>query len=214
MIEPPRDRRSRKPGARLDSEKASSLRRGTGGLPEIRRRRVGMVFDRWSNAVDPSFPRQSNGPTIATPICLSVDKGRFQMIRQVSVGIIALALSIGTAAAQAKIEKVPIKPVTASDGKQMFSSYCAVCHGAEAKGNGPAAASLTKTPADLTRISARNGGTFPAVKVQRYIQGLDEIPAHGTRDMPMWGDLFRSLNPDAAQIRVAALTEYLKSLQQ
>jgi mono/diheme cytochrome c family protein len=136
------------------------------------------------------------------------------MIRQVAVGIVALALSVGTAAAQAKIEKVPIKPVSAGDAKKMFSSYCAVCHGAEGKGNGPAAASLTKTPADLTRISARNGGTFPAVKVQRYIQGLDEIPAHGTRDMPMWGDLFRSLNPDAAQIRVAGLTEYLKSLQQ
>jgi mono/diheme cytochrome c family protein len=136
------------------------------------------------------------------------------MIRQISVGIVALALSVGTAAAQAKIEKVPIKPVPAGDAKKMFGSYCAVCHGADAKGNGPAAASLTKAPADLTRISARNGGTFPAVRVQRYIEGLDEIPAHGTRDMPMWGDLFRSLNPDAAQIRVQALTDYLKSLQQ
>ena len=96
----------------------------------------------------------------------------------------------------------------------MFDTYCAVCHGKEGKGNGPAASALAKVPADLTRISARNGGTFPEVRVRRYIEGLDEVAAHGTRDMPMWGDLFRSLNRDTAQIRVAALADYLKSLQQ
>jgi mono/diheme cytochrome c family protein len=136
------------------------------------------------------------------------------MIRQVAVAIVGLALSVGTAAAQPKIEKVPIKPVSAADAKQMFTSYCAVCHGADAKGHGPAAASLTKAPADLTRISARNGGNFPSVKVKRYIEGLDEIPAHGSRDMPMWGDLFRSLGRDSADIRVQAMADYLKSLQQ
>jgi mono/diheme cytochrome c family protein len=136
------------------------------------------------------------------------------MIRQVSVGVLALALSIGTAAAQAKVEKVPIKSTPVSDGKTMFNSYCAVCHGTDGKGSGPAAASLTKTPADLTKISARNGGTFPAVKVKRYIEGLDEISAHGTRDMPMWGDLFRSLSRDTADLRVQALADYLKGMQQ
>ncbi len=136
------------------------------------------------------------------------------MVRQICVGLIVLGVSVGTAAAQAKIEKVPIKPTPASDAKKMFDSYCAVCHGADATGSGPAAASLKKAPADLTHISARNGGTFPAVKVKRYIEGLDEVSAHGTRDMPMWGDLFRSLSRDAAELRVQALTDYLKSLQQ
>jgi mono/diheme cytochrome c family protein len=96
----------------------------------------------------------------------------------------------------------------------MFDTYCAVCHGKEGKGNGPAAASLTKTPADLTKISARNGGTFPEVRVKRYIEGLDEVPAHGTRDMPMWGGLFNSLSRDTAQIRIQALASHLKSMQQ
>ena len=82
------------------------------------------------------------------------------------------------------------------------------------KGADPQLTSLTKTPADLTKISARNGGTFPAVKVKRYIEGLDEISAHGTRDMPMWGDLFRSLSRDTADLRVQALTDYLKAMQQ
>jgi cytochrome c553 len=136
------------------------------------------------------------------------------MIRQVSVGIMVLLLSAGTAAAQAKVEKVPIKPVPASDAKKMFNSYCAACHGTSAEGDGPAAASLKKQPADLTRISARNGGTFPEVKVKRYIEGLDDIAAHGSRDMPMWGDLFRSIGRDSAELRVQALSDYLKSLQQ
>ena len=100
----------------------------------------------------------------------------------------------------------------------MFDTYCAVCHGKDAKGGGPAAAALKKAPADLTRISARNGGSFPDVNVKRFIEGLDQVAAHGTRDMPMWGELFRSLdgasNSGFAQIRVQALNDYLKSLQQ
>ena len=87
-------------------------------------------------------------------------------------------------------------------------------HGTEGKGNGPAATALAKVPADLTRISALNGGTFPEVRVRRYIEGLDEVAAHGSRDMPMWGSLFNSLSRDTAQLRIAALAGYLKSLQQ
>jgi mono/diheme cytochrome c family protein len=136
------------------------------------------------------------------------------MIRYVLIAVVTLVVSAGAAGAQTKIVKGPIKPTPASDAKKMFDTYCAVCHGKEGKGNGPAAASLTKVPADLTRITARNGGTFPEVKIRRYIEGLDEVPAHGTRDMPMWGDLFKSLNRDTAAIRVEALAEYLKTMQQ
>ena len=95
----------------------------------------------------------------------------------------------------------------------MFDNYCAVCHGKTAVGNGPAASALAKAPADLTKIAARNGGTYPEVKVKRYIEGLDEVAAHGSRDMPMWGDLFRSLNRDTAQIRIQALSDLLKGMQ-
>jgi mono/diheme cytochrome c family protein len=133
------------------------------------------------------------------------------------VAVVVLAVSAAGVSAQTKIEKTPIKPTPASNGKQMFEAYCAACHGKDAKGTGPAATALKKTPADLTRLSARNGGTFPEVRVKRFIEGLDEVPAHGSRDMPMWGDLFRSLdsaNAGTAQIRVQALNDYLKSLQQ
>jgi cytochrome c553 len=140
------------------------------------------------------------------------------MTRHVLVALVGLTLSAGAAGAQTtkpapKIEKAPIQQTKASDAAQMFTTYCAVCHGKEGKGDGPAAKALAKTPADLTKLAANNKGTFPEVKVRRYIEGLDDIAAHGTRDMPMWGDLFRSLNRDTAQIRVEALAEYLKSMQ-
>jgi cytochrome c553 len=128
--------------------------------------------------------------------------------------LVVLVLAVAaTAGAQPKVEKAPIKPTPASDAKKMFETYCAVCHGKEGTGNGPASKSLTKAPADLTKIAERNGGTFPEVHVKRYIEGLDEVPAHGTRDMPMWGGLFSSLDRNTAQIRVQALSDYLKSLQ-
>jgi mono/diheme cytochrome c family protein len=111
------------------------------------------------------------------------------------------------------VEQGTIKPVPASDAGAMFTTYCAVCHGKSGVGDGPAAKALSKAPADLTRIAARNGGTFPDVKVRRYIEGADEIAAHGTRDMPIWGDLFRSLNRDTAQIRIHALSELIKGMQ-
>jgi mono/diheme cytochrome c family protein len=135
------------------------------------------------------------------------------MVRHVLVVLVALVFSAGLAHAQPKVEKGPIKPTPASDARVMFDNYCAVCHGKTGIGDGPAASALAKAPADLTRISARNNGQFPEVRVKRYIEGLDEVPAHGSRDMPMWGDLFRSLSPDTAQLRVQALADYLRKMQ-
>ena len=135
------------------------------------------------------------------------------MVRLILATLVVLAVSSGSAFAQPKVETAPIKNVSAANANGMFDSYCAVCHGKEGKGNGPAASALAKVPADLTRITARNGGKFPDVRVRRYIEGLDEVPAHGTRDMPMWGSLFNSLNRDTAQLRIAALADYIKGMQ-
>lgn len=134
-------------------------------------------------------------------------------MKLVTMIVVALALAAGTASAQPQVKKGPIKPVSASDAKKMFDTYCAVCHGTEGTGNGPASKSLTKAPADLTKLAARNNATYPEVHVKRFIEGLDEVPAHGTRDMPMWGDLFNSLDRNTTQIRVQALSDYIKGLQ-
>lgn len=132
------------------------------------------------------------------------------MIRQVLVGIAAVALSASVAQAQKRVTKTPIKPTTIS-ATAMFDQYCVVCHGKEGRGDGPYAADLKTKPADLTGISARNGGAFPDVRVQRFIDGADD-PA-GTRDMPLWGTLFNSLGRDMAPIRTRTLVEHLKTLQ-
>lgn len=126
---------------------------------------------------------------------------------------VAAVLSAGPARAQ-KVEPAPIPRTSPVDGPAMFSSYCASCHGMSAKGDGPAARALTKAPADLTKLSARNGGQFPTVRVRRYIEGADEVAAHGSRDMPMWGALFKSLSRDMVVQRIETLTKYLEGLQQ
>lgn len=131
--------------------------------------------------------------------------------------IAALAVTATLAGAQQppKVQIGTMARTSPVDAKEMFSSYCAACHGPDGKGNGPAAKALSKAPADLTKISARNNGTFPGVRVRRYIEGSDEIAAHGTRDMPMWGTLFRKMgSSDAAELRIESLAKHLESIQQ
>jgi mono/diheme cytochrome c family protein len=134
------------------------------------------------------------------------------------VGALFVMAIAGAAASQEKpqIVKRPPPAIDVADSKGMFREYCASCHGLEGKGNGPAAAALKTVPADLTKISARNDGKFPTNKVRRYIEGLDEIPAHGSRDMPVWGTVLRSLGGGDSEmhLRIENLTKYLESIQQ
>jgi mono/diheme cytochrome c family protein len=113
------------------------------------------------------------------------------------------------------IKTVPVHDTQTLDGKAMFHEYCAVCHGDEGKGNGPAADALKKAPADLTQVARKNGGAFPEIKVQRIITGEDEVVgAHGNRAMPIWGNIFRSLsNKEGETLRVNALMKYVEGLQ-
>lgn len=128
----------------------------------------------------------------------------------------------GIAQQQAKpqIKPEPIKPVPMDDGAAMFKEYCAVCHGADGRGHGPAAAALKTAPVDLTQLSRKNGGKFPADHVQAVLRfGIYATPAHGNVDMPVWGDLFRSMSSPGTsdiqvQTRVRNLTRYLEKIQQ
>ncbi|HEV2200292.1 MAG TPA: c-type cytochrome [Bryobacteraceae bacterium] len=102
-------------------------------------------------------------------------------------------------------------------GPDLFHAYCASCHGMDAKGGGPMAASLKIAPADLTRISARNGGVFPKMRVERIISG-EEQPAsgHGSSAMPVWGPIFSQVTADVdlGRVRIDNLALYLMSIQQ
>jgi mono/diheme cytochrome c family protein len=139
------------------------------------------------------------------------------MLTRTKLAILGSVAAIGVLWAQnpPTISKVPVKAVSPASGKDMFMEYCATCHGKDGKGNGPAAAALKKAPADLTTLAARNGGKFPEPRVYQFIQGSAEVPAHGSRDMPIWGTLFRELDrdPGIAHMRMSNLTDYLKSIQ-
>jgi len=104
-------------------------------------------------------------------------------------------------------------------GRTEFAQYCASCHGADARGAGPVATVLITPPADLTGIAARRGGAFPADEIAAWIDGRLAPPAHGTREMPVWGvRLAEGLPPgelsqDLVRGRILTLVEYLRSIQ-
>jgi mono/diheme cytochrome c family protein len=117
------------------------------------------------------------------------------------------------------LKLVPIKPTSPISGQEMYATYCAVCHGADGRGNGSATPALKVAPTDLTALSRRNGGMFPSAHVESVLKFGVGIPAHGSVDMPIWGDLMQTLNntsPDNAVVvhqRIVNLTSYLKQIQ-
>jgi mono/diheme cytochrome c family protein len=128
-----------------------------------------------------------------------------------------LALTMG-AQEQPKttIKHVPIKPTSAASGQEMYKTYCAVCHGTDGKGGGPAAEALKTPPTDLTMMSKNNGGKYPGLKVAATIRGEANLPAHGSKEMPVWGKLFWTMSGGheaEVQQRVTNLNNYIESLQ-
>jgi cytochrome c1 len=123
--------------------------------------------------------------------------------------ILLLALTTGPAAAQS--------------GKQDYESYCADCHGAGGKGNGPAVATIPMTPPppDLTKLAKKNGGKFPFNEVVDTIDGRKNIPSHERIHMPFLGTTLqksgKEFTPESdAEVkrRIEATARYVESLQQ
>ena len=118
------------------------------------------------------------------------------------------------------IKTVPIKPTSPASGQQMYANYCASCHGSDGAGNGPAAAAMKTQPTNLTMLSKKNGGTFPADHIRTILAFGVENPAHGSVEMPVWGDLLLTLHgsgPNNTMVvhqRIVNLTQYLKQMQQ
>jgi hypothetical protein len=78
---------------------------------------------------------------------------------------------------------------------------------------------LVQRPADLTAIATRRGGAFPTGEIARIVDGRFDLPAHGSREMPVWGERFGADVPEVeigesiARGNIASLVEYLKSIQ-
>lgn len=106
-------------------------------------------------------------------------------------------------------------------GEIEFQNHCAVCHGVDAKGDGLMSRFLTVRPADLTQLAHKNKGVFPFWQVYGIIDGREEVRAHGTREMPIWGDRFREQSDGRdgggraqAAGRLISLVFYLQYIQE
>jgi mono/diheme cytochrome c family protein len=139
------------------------------------------------------------------------------MPRSVMLAAVLSCFVFSAAADDSKvIKKVPTSQTSPSSGKEMFNNYCAVCHGRDARGGGPAASALKKTPTYLTTLAARNHGKFPELRVFSTIQGDSESSAHGSRDMPIWGNVFQEMSHGSAgevQMRISNLVAFIETLQ-
>ena len=98
-------------------------------------------------------------------------------------------------------------------GKNEYVRSCASCHGETGKGDGP--------------TSKNNNEVFPLLRVYDVIDGRMQVIVHGTREMPVWGDVFqrelagrapgermsRELQDALVRTRILALMEYMLKLQ-
>lgn len=110
-------------------------------------------------------------------------------------------------------------------GESEFKSHCAACHGLDGKGNGPFAEFLKAKPKSLTTLARDNQGTFPFNQVYDVIDGRKHMSAHGTKDMPIWGERyameiinqygeFSTTHPETVRHRILELVFYLAELQE
>lgn len=131
-----------------------------------------------------------------------------------SFSILSMMLAAVASGQDKTIQRVPPKSTVSIDGKSLFHEYCAVCHGADGKGGGPAAKALQVPPGDLTQISRKNEGKFPEERVMRVLKGEQPVTAHGSQDMPVWGRVFSNMGSvTMAQTRVHALLQYVEGIQ-
>jgi mono/diheme cytochrome c family protein len=114
-----------------------------------------------------------------------------------------------------KIKTVAAVPIQSVEGVDNFMAYCAVCHGQDAKGNGPAAPAMKVPVPDLTMIAQRHDGKFNAIQIEHVIRGTEKTatPAHGSEDMPIWGAVFAGEDRAKSTLRIGNLVKYLQSIQ-
>ena len=138
---------------------------------------------------------------------------RSRSSRTVAVcAVVAAAVGLALAAHAAPVYSTAV-------GKATFATYCANCHGEDLRGGGEIAGTLSKRPTDLTRITAKNDGVFPAERLALIIDGRVEVAEHGSREMPTWGELFLWPESDTPERRaqverkIGELVAYIQAQQ-
>lgn len=137
--------------------------------------------------------------------------------------LVLAVLATGTAGSAIAADKKA--PTTM--GARIYNDSCALCHGPSGKGDGFGVEFLNRQPADLTVLSRKNGGVFPFERVYDVIDGRNLVKGHGSRDMPIWGNIFSEEKVKAAEYyvdvaydmelytrsRILAVIDYLHRIQ-
>jgi len=140
------------------------------------------------------------------------------MLKRLLLTAFVAAIAVGMGYADQPKSKVviPVNKTLPTSGKQMFTNYCAPCHGMDGKGNGPAASALRTQPTDLTGLCKKNHGKFPDTHIVSVLQFGADVPAHGSAQMPVWGPILGKMNhtnPQEKLLRISNLSRYLESIQ-
>jgi mono/diheme cytochrome c family protein len=104
-------------------------------------------------------------------------------------------------------------------GKQLYMQYCSSCHGIDGRGNGPVSPYLKIKVPDLTLLKKDNKGIYPMGKVMSAIDGSRAVRAHGDREMPVWGEIFRKeADPEkytelTSLLKIKLIGDYVATLQ-
>lgn len=141
------------------------------------------------------------------------------MLRSLLITAMAAALAATLSFANQTESKVviPVEKTAPTNGKQMYNSYCASCHGVDGKGHGPAAAAMNSQPTDLTMLAKNNHGKYPDSHVATVLRFGSELPAHGSAQMPVWGPILGNMNRSNTlekQLRITNLSHYIESIQE
>jgi len=121
-------------------------------------------------------------------------------------------------------ESGPPEETSIDRGAKVYTNHCAGCHGASGVGDGSLQPFLMVKVPDLTQLSLNRGGTYPKQYVEWIIDGRSEVIAHGPREMPIWGNVFRygeglsdipALKPQNRAVRekISDLVDYVETLQ-
>jgi mono/diheme cytochrome c family protein len=107
--------------------------------------------------------------------------------------------SVKNAVAYIRTLSAPDLKGSVAAGRDLFSTYCVVCHGPSGTGNGPAAANLNPKPQDLT-----DAGFQRSMDREKLFTNISSGP-HKSAYMPVWGITLK-------RQEIWDLTEYVKSL--
>ena len=132
------------------------------------------------------------------------------------IGLVLIAiLAVVAVGQEVTTKKAPVTYASPSDGQQLYVHYCGSCHGVDLKGTGPASSAMKGAVPDLTTWAKRNGGKFDAQKMVDIVTGVQELPAHGTKDMPVWGQVLDTVYPNKAVTNMAVdnLVQFIKAKQ-